>query len=81
MSLMRRSDVRNHLSTRSGTTVHLPDHLNRPDAAGSPEDQSAGTQVNVPHSEPVAGDSPSVARVEKPDEQQTSSAPAIPPVF
>jgi hypothetical protein len=41
MSLIKKSDVKSHLSTGSGTSAHLRDSVNQPEAASS-EEKKAG---------------------------------------
>lgn len=43
MSFLRKSDVKNHLSTRSGTSTHPPG-LTPHDPATSPDNNAAGTR-------------------------------------
>lgn len=43
MSFLRKSDVKNHLSPRSGISTHPPDPTRR-DPATSPENNAAGTR-------------------------------------
>ena len=47
MSLIKKSDVKSHLSTGSGTSAHLRDSVNQPEAASS-EEKKAGAQGNAP---------------------------------
>jgi hypothetical protein len=78
MSLIKKSDVKSHLSTGSGTSVHLHDSLNQPEATPAPADKSAGTQGNAPYPDGPHGGSPSTLTPEIPVERQASSSPATP---
>lgn len=78
MSFIKRSDVRNHLSTRSGTGAHLRDSVNQPDTAGSSEDKRADMQGNIPRPDGAPGGSLSAAAPAIPVERQVSSSPATP---
>lgn len=72
MTLIRRSDVKNHLSTRSGSTSMFPSGLTRPDeaavapAGSAPETRADRTEIAIspdraitpePVLNPQAGDS------------------------
>lgn len=46
MSLIRKSDVKNHLSTRSGSTSLPASQLVPPDAAPDPASKGTGTKVD-----------------------------------
>lgn len=53
MSFLRKSDVKNHLSTRSGTSTHPPD---RPQPPARDADSAANLAGNVPATGAGEGD-------------------------
>jgi hypothetical protein len=48
MSLIRKSDVKNHLSTGSGTSAHLRESVTPPAGAPAAGDKNTGAQGNAP---------------------------------
>jgi hypothetical protein len=68
MSLIKRSDVRNHLSTRSGSTSVFPFGLSRRDAEPDPVSNGTGTKavetdVSISPSHPISPEAVSNAQV------------------
>ena len=68
MSLVKKSDVKNHLSTHHRTAIHLSRPESQSDATGSPYEESAGEDPEV--SDPV----------ENPLNVPTPSQPETPPI-
>ena len=50
MSIIRRSDVKNHLSTRASETVHLFTPANQPGTTGDSGSELPSTKPSVPDS-------------------------------
>lgn len=55
MSLIKQSDVKNHLSGRHRTEIHVARPESQPDATGFPHEESAGADPKVNDSVPTAG--------------------------
>jgi hypothetical protein len=53
MSLIKRADVKNHLSTRHRTEIHLHRPESQPDATGFAEEETVGADPRVHN--PVQG--------------------------
>ena len=47
MSLVKRADVKNHLSARHRTDIHLTQPASQPDATGFAEEESAGADPTM----------------------------------
>jgi hypothetical protein len=56
MSLKKRSDVKNHLSTRAGSTTFPFGPIDQPNVIRDSESEEHRTKANVPHSDTAVGE-------------------------
>ena len=77
MSLIKQSDVKNHLSARHRTRIHLAEPASQPDATGFSGEQPERTD---PPSGPVAGESLPQPGIVVPAVSPLVSEPELKPV-